>query len=77
MNGVFKDVNVNRYCANVIAGYAEKINKVDSKIGLFKRSLLTLIPLTKMYVLVSMPRSLQMLCIITGRREMQRTIIWQ
>nr|DAE91028.1 MAG TPA: Integrase [Caudoviricetes sp.] len=31
VNGVFKDVNINKYCFNVIAGYVEKLNKVDSK----------------------------------------------
>ncbi|MDD3037163.1 phage integrase SAM-like domain-containing protein [Bacteroides sp.] len=31
VNGVFKDVHINKYCANAIAGYAEKLNKSDSK----------------------------------------------
>lgn len=31
VNGVFKDVHVNKYCANAIAEYAEKLNKADSK----------------------------------------------
>lgn len=29
-NGVFKDVNVNKHCATAIAGYVEKLNKVDA-----------------------------------------------
>lgn len=31
VNGVFKDIYVNKYCASVIAEYVEKLNKADSK----------------------------------------------
>lgn len=30
-NGVFNDVFINKYCANAIAGYVEKLNKADSQ----------------------------------------------
>ncbi|MEG2150110.1 MAG: phage integrase SAM-like domain-containing protein, partial [Bacteroidaceae bacterium] len=31
VNGVFKDIYINKYCANTIAEYVEKLNKADAK----------------------------------------------